>query len=52
MKEFLVLLCLHAQLLLYLFNCLHLNPRVFSLLPSDSLPHPSRGGVSEWLSGA
>ena len=29
---FLVLLCLLARLLLYLLNCLYLNPPVFSLL--------------------
>ena len=31
-NEFLALLCLHMWLLLYLLNCLYLNPCVFSLL--------------------
>lgn len=37
-----VLLCLCAQLLLYLLYCL--DPWVFSFLPSDSLPHPTGRG--------
>ena len=42
-NEFLVWLCLHEWLLLYLLNYLYLNPRVFSLLPFQFSPHPSRG---------
>lgn len=47
-KQFLVLLCLSAWLLLCLLNCLHLNPKFSDFYPSDSLPHPTRG-VSEQL---
>ena len=47
-NEFLVLFCLHAWLLLYLLNCLYLNPRVFSLLPFWFSPPSHRGG--EWAS--
>ena len=45
-NEFLVLLCLHVWLLLYLLNCLYLNPRVFSLLLFRFSP-PSHWGGSE-----
>ena len=46
-NEFLVLLCLRPWLLLYLLNCLYLNPRVFSLLLFWPSPPPHRGR-SEW----
>lgn len=44
--QFLGLLCLHAQLLLYLVNCLYLNPQTLMLLPSQISP-PSCSGESE-----
>lgn len=44
-NEFLGLLCLPVQLLLYLLNCLYLNPWVFS-------PSSTEGGLSEQLCGA
>ena len=47
-NEFLVLLCLRAQLLFYLLNCLYLNPRVFSLLVFWFSPSHLGG---EWVSG-
>ena len=50
-NEFLALLCLCAQLLLYL-NCLYLNLRVFSLLLFWSSPPSHWGGVNERLRGA
>ena len=51
-NEFLVLVCLHTQLLGSLFNCLYLIPPVFSFtLPILPLP-PTIGGVSKWLFGA
>jgi len=46
-KEFLVLLCLCAQLLLYLLNCLYLNPQVLSLLPLWFSPPLHWEGVSK-----
>lgn len=45
---FLILLCLHSQILLSWLNCLYLNPQVFSLLLS---PIPL-GQVSQWLGRA
>ena len=51
-NEFLVLLCLHAWLLLYLLTCLYLNPRVFSLFLCRFSPPSHQGGVSERLCGA
>lgn len=39
-NKFLVLLCLHRQLLLCQFNCLHLNPWVFALLFFQFSPPP------------
>ena len=51
-NEFLVLLCLRAQLFLYLLNCLYLSPRVFSLLLFRFSPPSQQGGMSEWVCGA
>ena len=50
--EFLVLLCLCAWLLLYLLNCLYLNPQVLSLSLFRFSPPSHCRGVSEWLCGA
>ena len=50
-NEFLVWLCLRAQLLLYLLNCLYLNPWVFSLLLFWLSPPSHCEGVSKWLCG-
>ena len=50
-NEFFLLLCLCSWLLLYLLNYLHLNPRVFSLLPFWVSPQSHWGGVSEQLYG-
>ena len=47
-NEFLILLCLHVQLLLYLLNCLFLKSWVFSLLPFW-FSRPTHQGRSEWL---
>lgn len=43
-----------ALLSLSLLNCLHLNSRVFWLLPFqfESLPDPACGGVRKWLHSA
>lgn len=41
--EFIVYLCLHGQLFLYLLNCPHLNPQVLSFYSSISLPSPTAG---------
>lgn len=49
--DFLITLCLCTQLLLYLLNCLSLDPCVFSLLPSQ-FSSPSYWGASEYLCGA
>lgn len=46
LNEFLILPCLHMQLLLSLLNILYLNLWVFMLLPFDSLPIPLGG--CEW----
>lgn len=46
-SKFLILFWLHSQFLLYLLNCLCLNPQVLSLLPFSSSPHPIWG---EWAS--
>ena len=51
-NEFLVLLCVHEWLLLYLLNCLYLNPLVFSLLPLQFSPPSHLREVSEQLHGA
>ena len=52
LNEFLGLLCLCAWLLLYLLNCLYLNPWVFSLLCFQFSPPSHWGEVSEQLCGA
>ena len=51
-NEFLILPCLSEQLLLYLLNCLYLNPWVFSLSPFRFSPSSHQWGVSERLSCA
>ena len=51
MNEFLILLCLRMQLLLYLLNCLCLDPGVVSLLPFPFLsPFPKM--VPKWTLAA
>lgn len=47
MKEFLILVCFHAQFLLNPLNCPYL-----SLHRSDSFPHRIVREVSKWLCGA
>ena len=47
-NEFLVLLCLRAQLLLSLLNCLYLSPWVFLLLPFWFSPHPTSERAALW----
>lgn len=42
MNEFLALLCLHTGFLLYLMDCLCLNPLISSLLVCIFSPHPTR----------
>ena len=52
-NQFLGLLCLRVQLLLYPLNCLYLNPQVFSLLPLQFSPLSwCWRGISERLGGA
>lgn len=47
-NKYLVTLCWHVWLLLYLLNCPYLKPWVFShFYPSNSVPHPTG---SEWMS--
>ena len=49
-KEFLLLPCLHIELLLYLLNCLYLKPRVFSVLVFLFSPPFLRGErVGGWM---
>lgn len=51
-KEFFTLLCLCAQLFLYLWDCIYLKPRVFSVLISWFSPPSHPRGVSKCLCGA
>lgn len=47
-NKYLVSLCSHVWLLLFLLNCPYLKPWVFShFYPSNSVPHPTG---SEWMS--
>lgn len=50
--EFLIAICSDTQLLLYVLNCLYLNPHVFSLLPFQFFPQTHVWGVSKYLCGA
>jgi len=51
-NEFLVLICLCAQLLFYLVNYLYLNPQVLPLLPFWFSSPSSCGAAVVWLCGA
>ena len=46
-SEFLILLCLRAQLLLYLLNIFISTHKFLCFYPSDSLPHPTWGWDEE-----
>lgn len=47
--EFLILLCLCAQLFLYLLNCLYLDTSFLALLPFWFSAHSTRlGGAGDW----
>jgi len=54
MNEFLVLLCSCGRLLLYLLNCLYLNPQVFAFILLIFSPIPLGGseGVAVWCLAA
>jgi len=43
--------CLCVQLLLYLLNCLYLNPLILSLLPFQFAPSSHCREMSKWLQG-
>lgn len=50
-NELIVSLILCTWFLLYLLNCLYLNPRIFLLLPFQSSTTSHQGWVSKWLRG-
>lgn len=51
-NESLLLLCLHAWLLLHLFNCLYLSLWIFSILLFPSPPVFLCVGEGKWMCGA